>query len=54
VARLAGDAVASAIERQSFEQERTRLTARLERARRMQMIGTLAAGAGDQACPAHQ
>ena len=44
VARLAGDAVASAIERQSFEQERTRLTARLERARRMQMIGTLAAG----------
>jgi signal transduction histidine kinase len=44
VARLAGDAVANAIERQFFEHERTRLTSRLERARRMQMIGTLAAG----------
>jgi signal transduction histidine kinase len=40
VVRLAGDAVANAIEREFLERER----ARLERARRMQMIGSLASG----------
>jgi signal transduction histidine kinase len=38
------DAVASAIEREFLEHERARLATKLERARRMQMIGTLAAG----------
>jgi signal transduction histidine kinase len=44
VARLASDAVANAIEREFLERERTRLAMRLERARRMQMIGSLASG----------
>src|SRR6202030_2654272 len=44
VVRLAGDAVANAIEREYLERERARLTSRLERARRMQMIGSLASG----------
>jgi signal transduction histidine kinase len=44
VAQLAGDAVANAIEREFLERERARLTSRLERARRMQMIGSLASG----------
>ena len=42
--RLAGDAVTNAIEREFLERDRTRLTTRLERARRMQMIGSLASG----------
>jgi signal transduction histidine kinase len=44
VARLVGDAVANAIEREFLERDRARLTTRLERARRMQMIGSLASG----------
>jgi signal transduction histidine kinase len=44
VVRLAGDAVANAIEREFLERDRVRLTARLERARRMQMIGQFASG----------
>jgi signal transduction histidine kinase len=44
VVRLAGDAVANAIEREFLERERTRLSTRLERARRMQMVGSLASG----------
>jgi signal transduction histidine kinase len=44
VLRLAGDAVSNAIEREFLERDRTRLTTRLERARRMQMIGSLASG----------
>jgi signal transduction histidine kinase len=44
VVRLAGDAVANAIEREFLERDRARLTTRLERARRMQMIGSLASG----------
>ncbi|HEX4182958.1 MAG TPA: two-component system VirA-like sensor kinase, partial [Caulobacteraceae bacterium] len=44
VVRLAGDAVANAIEREFLERDRVRLTARLERARRMQAIGALASG----------
>src|SRR5262245_16795203 len=44
VLRLAGDVVASALEREFFERDRARLTTRLERARRMQMIGSLASG----------
>jgi signal transduction histidine kinase len=44
VVRLAGDAVANAIEREFLELERTKLTMRLERARRMQMVGSLASG----------
>jgi signal transduction histidine kinase len=44
VVRLAGDAVASAIEREFLERERTKLTTRLERADRMQIIGSLASG----------
>jgi signal transduction histidine kinase len=44
VVRLAGDAVASALEREFLERDRARLTTRLERARRMQMIGSLASG----------
>ena len=42
--RLAGDAVANAIEREFLERDRARLTTRLERARRMQIIGSLASG----------
>jgi len=44
IVRLAGDAVANAIEREFLERERARLTMRLERARRMQMVGSLASG----------
>ncbi len=44
VVRLAGDAVANAIEREFLERDRARLTTRLERARRMQIIGSLASG----------
>ena len=44
VARLASDAVANAIEREFLERERVRLTKRLERARRMQSIGSIASG----------
>jgi signal transduction histidine kinase len=44
IIRLAGDAVANAIEREFLERERARLTMRLERARRMQMVGSLASG----------
>jgi signal transduction histidine kinase len=42
--RIAGDAVANAIEREFLERDRARLTRRLERARRMQMVGSLASG----------
>jgi signal transduction histidine kinase len=44
MARLAGDAVANALEREFLERDRAKLTIRLERARRMQMIGSLASG----------
>ena len=44
VLRLAGDAVANAIEREFLERDRARLSTRLERARRMHMIGSLASG----------
>src|SRR5215468_2045196 len=44
VLRLAADAVANAIEREFLERDRARLTTRLERARRMHMIGSLATG----------
>jgi len=44
VVRLAGDAVANAIERELLDRDRARLAMRLERARRMQMIGSLASG----------
>jgi len=44
VLRLAGDVVASALEREFLERDRARLATRLERARRMQMIGSLASG----------
>jgi len=44
VVRLAADAVANAIERESLERERATLATRLERTRRMQMIGSLASG----------
>jgi len=44
IVRLAGDAVANAIEREFLEHDRAKLTARLERARRMQMVGLLASG----------
>ena len=44
VLRLAGDAVANALEREFLERDRARLATRLERARRMQMIGSLASG----------
>ena len=44
IARLAGDAVANALEREFLERERTKLATRLERARRMQMVGSLASG----------
>jgi signal transduction histidine kinase len=42
--QLAGDAVANAIEREFLERDRARLSTRLERARRMQMVGSLASG----------
>jgi signal transduction histidine kinase len=44
VLRLAGDAVANALEREFLERDRARLTTRLERARRMHTIGSLASG----------
>jgi signal transduction histidine kinase len=44
IVRLAGDAVANAIEREYLERDRAKLTMRLERARRMQMVGSLASG----------
>jgi signal transduction histidine kinase len=44
VVRLAGDAVANAIEREHLDRDRARLASRLERARRMQMVGSLASG----------
>jgi len=44
VLRLAGDTVANALERELLEHDRARLTTRLERARRMQMVGSLASG----------
>lgn len=44
IARLAADAVANALEREFLEHERTKLATRLERSRRMQMVGTLASG----------
>ncbi len=44
VVRLAGDAIGNAIERELFERDRARLTARLERALRMQMVGQFASG----------
>lgn len=44
ISRLAGDVVANALEREFLERERARLTMRLERARRMQMVGSLASG----------
>jgi signal transduction histidine kinase len=44
VARLAGDVVASAIERDALERDRARLTLRLERARRMETVGQFASG----------
>jgi signal transduction histidine kinase len=42
--RLAGDAIANALEREIGEREKAKLTARLERALRMQMVGQLASG----------
>jgi signal transduction histidine kinase len=44
VVRLAGDAMVNAIEREFLERDRVTLATRLERARRMQMIGSLASG----------
>ncbi len=44
VVRLAGDAIGNAIERELFERDRAKLTGRLERALRMQMVGQLASG----------
>jgi signal transduction histidine kinase len=44
VVRLAGDAMVNAIEREFLERDRATLAIRLERARRMQMIGSLASG----------
>ena len=43
-ARLAGDAIANALEREIREREKTKLNARLERALRMEMVGQLASG----------
>jgi signal transduction histidine kinase len=42
--RLAGDAVTNAIERDFLERDRAKLTKRLERARRMEAVGSLASG----------
>jgi signal transduction histidine kinase len=44
VLRLAGDAVANALEREILERDRARLTTRLERTRRTHVIGLLASG----------
>jgi signal transduction histidine kinase len=44
ILRLAGDAVANAIEREFLERDKAKLTVRLERARHMQMVGLLASG----------
>ena len=44
VVRLASDAMVNAIEREFLERDRATLATRLERARRMQMIGSLASG----------
>jgi signal transduction histidine kinase len=44
VLRIAGDAVANALERELLERDRARLTTRLERARRIHMIGSMASG----------
>jgi signal transduction histidine kinase len=44
VLRLAGDAISNALEREFLERDRAKLTTRLERARRMQMVGSLASG----------
>jgi signal transduction histidine kinase len=44
IARLAGDAVANAVEREFLERDKANLTVRLERARRMQIVGSLASG----------
>src|SRR5258705_3860305 len=44
IVRLAADAVANAVEREFLERERAKLTVRLEAARRMQMVGSLASG----------
>src|SRR5262245_45055756 len=44
IVRLAGDAVANAVEREFLERDKASLTVRLERARRMQMVGSLASG----------
>ena len=44
VVRLAGDAMINAIEREFLQRDRARLATRLERARRMQVIGSLASG----------
>jgi signal transduction histidine kinase len=44
VLRLAGDAVANALEREFLERDRAILTTRLERTRRTHMIGLLASG----------
>ena len=42
--RLAADTVANALEREFLERDRAKLSMRLERARRMQMVGSLASG----------
>src|SRR3984885_13718556 len=42
--RLAGDAIAGALEREKRERENVKLTGRLERALRLQMVGQLASG----------
>jgi signal transduction histidine kinase len=42
--RLAGDAIAGALEREKREREKAKLTARLERALRLQVVGQLASG----------
>ncbi len=42
--RMALDVIANALGRQSFEQERARLEQRLEQARRLETVGTLASG----------
>jgi signal transduction histidine kinase/CheY-like chemotaxis protein len=42
--RLAGDAIAGALEREIGEREKAKLTARLERALRLQVVGQLASG----------
>ena len=44
IMRLVGDAVANAVEREFLERDKAKLTMRLERSRRMQMVGSLASG----------